>query len=139
MKQLTKPNRRPVINRIVQGEELTKMLPALPVIGYVAHVVTHGSLYKPIDGPVFGARVATYNKILLRRPYLLRPLRTRRRRSRCMRAGQPMAFDARLWSTMLLMVPLKAVLKTVPNMLLQCFVKSKTRPVNITNLNAIKV
>ena len=62
MNQITKPDRRPVINRIVQGEELSKLLPALPVIGYVAHVVTHGSLYKPIDGPVFGARVATYNK-----------------------------------------------------------------------------
>ena len=62
MKRLAKPERRPVINRVVQGEELTKMLPALPLIGYVAHVVSHGCLYRPIDGPVFGARVATYNK-----------------------------------------------------------------------------
>ena len=39
------------------------MLPALPLIGYVAHVVSHGCLHRRLDGPVFGDCVATYNKI----------------------------------------------------------------------------
>ena len=57
-----KKERSPVINRVVQGEALTKLLPALPIIGYVAHVVSYGCLYRTLAGPVFGARVGTYNK-----------------------------------------------------------------------------
>ena len=38
------------------------MLPALPLIGYVAHVVSNGCLHRRLDGPVFGGCVATYTK-----------------------------------------------------------------------------
>ena len=47
------------LNRILVGNQLTRLL-SLPLVGYVAQLVTAGCRYQSLEGDVFGDRVGTY-------------------------------------------------------------------------------
>ena len=47
------------LNRILVGNQLTRLL-SLPLVGYVAQLVTAGCRYRSLEGAVFGDRVGTY-------------------------------------------------------------------------------
>ena len=56
------------VNRILHGTSLAALAFSL-TIGYVAHVVTTGSTYKDLEGPVFGTRVGIYHTEDLHKPW----------------------------------------------------------------------
>ena len=58
------------LNQILTGNQLTKLF-ALPLIGYVAQLVSTGSKYSSLEGNIFGDRVGIYTA-----PTVLGPWRT---------------------------------------------------------------
>ena len=51
------------MNILVQGPQLSKMLSLPLLIGYVAQIVSTGTTYRSLEGPVLGTRVGIYHSL----------------------------------------------------------------------------